>query len=231
MSFLRKGKAVHEEVEREEAFKASLYGPRRFWVNRGEEARITFLDGHLEDGLVQAVSYHEHMLKRPGTNKYIQYPCTQEIEPCPICEDGDVPSLVAVFTILDHREWKDKNNKIHKWEKKLFVCKRDTFKRLQAKAAKQGGLFGVTFDVTRIGEKAPAVGTDFDVVEKTTLEKLSQMSGIPVSDLAPFEYSTAIKYFSAAELRKMGFGKPTLGSSDTTALKNDGSIADIADEL
>ena len=231
MSFLRKGKEVHQEVEKEEAFRASMYGPRRFWVNKGEEARITFLDGDLEDGLIQSVSFYEHMIRKPGTNKFINYTCTQETEACPICADGEQASLVMVFTILDHREWKDKQQKVHKWEKKLFVCKRDTFKRLQAKATKQNGLRGVTFDVGRIGEKSAAVGTDFDVVEKTSMEALSALSGVKVEERAPFDYSQAISYIDAAGLRKLGFGGGVVGSADAKAVSAAGASVSVKDEL
>ena len=222
MSFLKVGKAVHDEVERANEAQAAKFGPGRFWLAQGGEGRATFLDGALEDGLLQTVSYYEHGIPRVGKKGFDNYVCTQEKEVCPICEEGGkggIPSLVFAFTILDHREWKDKNDKIHQMEKRLFVCKRETFARLQKKAEKLGGLVGVTFDISRIGgEKTAAVGTDFDFVSKNTMAEIHSATEIPLADLAPFNYEETIKYHTAEELRKLGFGTgPALGHADAKA--------------
>jgi hypothetical protein len=115
------------------------------------------------------------------------------------------------------------------------VCKRDTFKRLQLKAAKLGGLVGVTFDVTRIGDKSPAVGSDYDFVGKNTMAEISQGTGVKIEDLVPFNYADVIKYFPANELRKMGFGTGTqsassssVGSADTKAMAGAGEQKNVA---
>lgn len=227
MSFLKKGAAAHAEMEKADLAQAASYGAQRFWIKDGSEARITFIDGGLVNGLVDAVSFYQHGIPRVGRKGYDDYVCTQETEACPICEGGGVPSLVFAFTILDHREYEDKNGKKHQYEKRLYVCKRDTMKLLQKKAEKmtengqsKNGLVGVTFDVTRIGEKSPQVGNSYDFVACTPIEEIADGCGLKLDDVSPYDYSTDIKYFSAAELRKMGFGvsSSSVGSADTKAL-------------
>jgi len=208
MKFLKTGVEAHKEMEKADLEQEAAFGPQRFWIKEGKEKRITFLDGFLDtDGLLKGmVSFHEHMMPRTGKKGFDNYPCTQDTESCPICEEGDTPSLVFAFTIIDHTEWKDKNDKVHKFDKRLYGCKRDTFKRLQIKATKYGGLAGVTFDVTRIGDKSASVGSDYDFLSQNSIEEIAQGTGLKVEDLKPFNYEETIKYFPAAELRKMGWG-------------------------
>ena len=164
-------------------------------------------------------SFNEHMIPKVGKNGFDTYLCTQEQEECPICEDGDRPSLVMPFTIIDHRQLTDKKGVVHAMEKRLFLCKRDTFKLLQTKAAKIGGLVGVTFDVMRIGEKAPSVGSSFDYLATSTIAEIAGFLQRDPKELEPFNYEEIVKSFSASELRKMGFGSPAgVGSHDTAAL-------------
>ena len=221
MSFLKTGAAAHAELEKAESESLNQYEPYRFWLKENAEARITFVDGHLIGELLNANSYYEHMQKRVGRSGYDTYPCTQETEACPICESGGVPSLVFALTILDHREWKDKAGKVHQHERKLYICKRDTFKKLQLKAAKRGGLSGCTFDVARVGEKSASVGTEYEFVGKTPIAEVALQCGLAPEDVVPFDYAATLKYLSAAELRKIGFGVAGIGAADTAALKTE----------
>lgn len=232
MNIFKKGTAaVKEAIEKDDIERATRYQPFRFWLDKGEEKRITFLDGMVEGGLLApGVAFQEHMLKRVGGKGFDNICCTQEQEDCPVCQDGDRPSLVFAFTIVDHTEWKDKDNKIHAHQRRLFVCKGDSFKLLQAKAVKPTpmtqetepmGLQFVTFNVMRIGEKSAGVGTVFDPVAKTSLAKLAQTTGLKIEDLQPLDYEKVITYLNAAELRKIGHGSgsaPAIGTADSKAL-------------
>lgn len=231
MNFLKKGAAaVKAALEKDDAERALRFQPFRFWLEKGGETSITFLDGELEGGLLSpGVAFQEHMLKKPGGG-YENICCTQEQEDCPVCFDGDRPSLVFAFTILDHTQWKDKNGVLHEHQRRLFVCKGDSFKLLQAKAIKPKpmssdpeplGLKGVTFNVLRIGEKSPGVGTSFDPAAKVSLEQLAKATGLKPEELAPLKYEEVIKYLTADELRSIGHGKGSMkavGSADSKAL-------------
>lgn len=217
VSWLKKGKAAHEAVEQADAQTAqkqaagSVY---RFYLPKDKETRITFLDGNLdEDGLLETMTYWEHQLNLNGSWKN-WFTCTQDSEPCPICQDNHNPSLVAVFTVIDHSKWTDKNGVEHQHEKRLFVCKRETFKRLQKIATKRGGLAGCTFEVSRTGDKSAAVGSDFDYDEKRPLSEVQKALGLDDEVVTPYNYEEVITYRTADELRKLGFGSTPIGAAD-----------------
>lgn len=209
MSFLKKGKDARKEAasvdaqrkQREEENKIF-----RFFVKRGTERRITFLDGELDgDGELSMTMYYEHNLYMNGNWRNF-FVCTgNEEEPCPICEEGKMPAMVAAFTVIDHTEYTDRNGKAHKDQVVLLLAKRGTQKLLEYQAAKRGGLAGVTFDVARIDEdQSAAVGTSFDFVEKNDVAAVQKKFGAAV-----FNYEEIINYKTPDELRAMGFGKPS----------------------
>jgi|Cruoilmetagenom7_1024161.scaffolds.fasta_scaffold08548_4 hypothetical protein len=207
VGFLKKGKAARKEasaVDEQKKRRDEENKYRRFFVKRGTERRVTFLDGDLDDeGELSMVMYYEHNLFMNGNWRNF-FVCTgNEDEPCPICEEGKLPAMVAVFTIIDHTEYTDKKGDTHKDNVMLLVAKRGTQKLLEYQAAKRGGLAGVTFDVARIDEdQSAAVGTSFDYVGKNEVPKLLKKFGAEVID-----YEDVIHYRTPDELRKMGFGK------------------------
>jgi hypothetical protein len=222
MSWFQKGadaaaafqKDEHEAQQKFEAGKRAW----RFWVKEGEEARITFVDGGLtKDGFLDVISFKEHRLYRNGSwNNF--YVCTMEPEgTCPICEEGDAPSRVAALTVIDHRKIVGKKKKedgspvIYQNVPKLFIAKQDTIKLLTSMAQKRGGLQGCTFDVMRVGNRAPSVGSQFDFIDKQPATVLrgqytTMVEGKKVTLFKPLNYEEEIKYYSAVELRKLGFG-------------------------
>lgn len=227
VKFLKKGKEgeqVTKQAEAEVEQRRAAGGNTifRYWMPDGAEQRITFLDGELsEAGLLDVPRYWEHNLQINGSWKN-WFPCTKDEEPCPLC-DIKAPSLVYAFTIIDHREWEDKKDNVHKHERKLYICKGDTYKRLSKQAAKHDGLTGCTFDVGRLGDKAENVGNDFDFVEKLSLKKLAKKYGMEKSGATennkvcqPYDYDEVIVYRTADELREMGLGSGSapVGSSD-----------------
>lgn len=227
LKFMKKGTEGEKltkqaDADTERRRKESGNSVFRYWMPDGAEQQITFLDGKLsEAGLLDVPRYWEHNLLLGGSWKN-WYPCTKDEEPCPLC-DIKQPALVYALTIIDHREWEDKKDNTHEHERKLYICKGDTYKRLSKIAAKREGLAGCTFDVSRIGDKAENVGNDFDFVEKLSLKKLAKKYGMETKGKTennkvckPYNYDEVIKYRTADELREMGLGsgdKP-VGSDD-----------------
>ena len=234
MKFMHKGtegENLTKQADADQAARKAAGGNSvfRYWMPDGAEQQITFLDGELsEAGLLDVPRFWEHQLQLGGSWKN-WFPCTKDEEPCPIC-DIKQPALVYALTIIDHREWEDKKDNTHQHERKLYICKGDTYKRLSKIAAKRGGLAGCTFDVSRIGDKAEAVGNDFDFVEKLSLKKIAKKYGLETKGkaennkvAAPYDYDDVIKYHTADELREMGLGsgdKP-VGSEDVKKPKKD----------
>lgn len=232
MSWLKTGaaaaamydKAEAEQKERDSRMKQMW----RFALDKGEEARITFIDGNLgEDGLLVAPTFREHNMKINGRwgNHFV---CTSEQEgQCPICEmtffDQKAkkernywPSLVSALTIIDHRKIPSKKEpgKVYVDQKRLFVFNREVFKILQSAATKRGGLAGATFDVVRPDKpNSLRTGSSFDFVEKNPIAVLRSQFTIKGEDgklrtyFTPAKYEEEIPYLSAKDLRARGFGQ------------------------
>ena len=216
-------KKFEKEKQQREAKAEANKRMWRFWLKPEEEARVTFVDGDLdENGVLDVISFPQHQIFMNGTwnNHFI---CTAKQEPCPICESDDNPSMVAVFTIIDHRSIKSGDGtKVYKDQKRLFVAKYDTFKILQNMAGKRGGLSGITMDILRTGNKSASVGNQFDFIEKNTLDDLRKMypakdsEGKPYDLFTPAEYEKELQYLTRDQLMELGFGGgPGVGHEST----------------
>lgn len=208
LSFIKRGADAQAQLNREEQ-KAELRRKGnlgRFYLPINATSRVTFLDGNLTpDGVLDAPFFHEHNLNLNGSwrNWFI---CTQDEEPCPICEGGSSPYYAAALTVIDHSEYTDKNGVVHKDEKRLFVAKRDTIKKLQKIASKRGGLRGCTFEISRVGDKSANTGSDYEFETKLTEAQLQ--AKYPGDKGKPVDYDAYLTgiYQSASDLRKLGFG-------------------------
>lgn len=225
VTFLKKGAASVKLAETEEVLAEQRKEEQgkmwRFWLKEGEDAKVTFTDGDLDsEGFLVPPRFYEHDVMING--KMQHFVCPEKSNPeagdkCPICESGDRPNLVAVFTILDHREFKSTkdDNKVHKDRQKLLVAKPKSFEMLAKIAHKRGGLAGATFDVSRMGDKAPQIGSMYDFTEKTDIAVLQAKYTVEVKDpktntmskvcnFAPANYEEEIIFRTGDELRKMG---------------------------
>ena len=238
LGFLKKGAAAKEALQKEEA-QAELRKQEqgrlwRFRMPEGEERKITFLDGDIDDdGMLDINMFYEHTIRVNGT--WENFVCTADTDtsqPCPICEAGNTPSLVGVMTVIDHSEHKIKKGpnagKTITNQRKLFVAKQGTLKLLTKQAVKRGGLAGCTFEVSRLGDKDPAVGNQFDFVHKfESYEEIAEELGLKIEDVQPANYEEEIRYRSPEELIELGVGKALQGPG----LSNKGSSGSLKDEL
>lgn len=206
-----------QEKEQQEAQRGKLW---RFFLKDKEEGRITFIDGALgSEGHLEPPRFYEHSLQIAGKwgNYFV---CPEKTVPedghkCPLCAQGDKPSLVALFTIIDHRQYKTKAGKLMQDQKRLLVAKSVTMEMLTKIAAKRGGLAGCTFDVTRMGENSAAVGSMFDFVEKNDIAKLQATFTETIEDkgvkktislFVPADYEQEIIFRTPEEMLKAGIG-------------------------
>lgn len=256
LTWMKKGKEsaalAKQEALAQEQRKAEQGNMFRFWIKEGEDARITFVDGELNDeGHLVPPRYYEHNLYLNGKWGNI-YVCPEKTNPesgdkCPICAGGDRPSLVSLFTIIDHREFPGKEGKVYRDTPKLLVAKSQSFELLNKIAIKRGGLAGCSFDVSRMGDKAAAIGSMFDFVEKHDVKELEKEFTRKVKDdkgnetnkvetvFKPANYEQEIVYRSAAELTEMGFGKGGIGGAPQAQKQSggspDGAAKDYSQEL
>jgi hypothetical protein len=204
----------------------------RFWLKEKEDAKITFVDGAVSaDGFLVPPRYYEHNLFENGEwgNYYVCPTLTnpEQGQVCPLCESGDKPSLVALFTIIDHRQYTSKKDptKVYQNTRKLLAVKSQTMEILAKVAAKRGGLACATFDVSRVGAQNEAsVGSVFDFCEKrerALLEAMFTESKVdPKTNVTtvstifkPADYEHEITYRTGDELRAIGKGKPITGGT------------------
>lgn len=242
MKWLKTGAAaqaasVHAEQEAEakaQVAKATKAGDDgaflykyRYWMKNDSENEITFLDGDLnENGILSEVCYDEHALKI-GNDYNNFFPCTADEEPCPLCAGNAKKSFVAVFTVIDHSKWVDKEGNQRQNEKRLFVAKMDTIKYLRKQAIKRGGLTGCRFEVSRTGDKSAAVGNNFEFESKYTPLEVAAEYGV---DASPLVYEDIIQYKSASELLSLGLGISTGGIGSESAPAS-GTTPDLSNDL
>lgn len=207
------------DQERRKAEQGNMF---RFWMNKGEECRITFVDGALSpEGYLLPPRYYEHGMMLNG--KVANFVCPEKTLPesgdkCPICASGsNHASLVALFTVIDHREYKGQKG-TYKDTPKLYVAKSTTFELLNKHAQKRGGLAGTTWDVMRMGDKSPQVGNQFDFVgkeENLDLLKAKYIREVldpktnqktKTSIFVPANYEKEIVFRTGEQLAAMGLG-------------------------
>ena len=226
--WLKTGKAsaqAAKQAEAEQQKRKEEQGKMwRFFLKPGEEASVTFVDGDLSpEGFLLPPRFYEHNIYLNGTwgNLFV---CPEKSgdgsDKCPLCEDPkEHPTLVALFTIIDHRQW-TKDDKTFKDQPRLYVANSGTFEVLNKLATKLGGLAGQTLDISRTkGDKTPRVGDVFVPMKKRTIaecqdeyqrEKVDPKTNKKekVTFFVPANYETEIVYRSGDELRKLGLGKP-----------------------
>lgn len=250
VKWAKKGEAAVAAIAQDEEQKKLEAAKRqklwRFYLKSGDKAQITFVDGDVTpEGHLDALMYREHMVFHNG--KWDNFVCVADDEPCPLCESGDTPTLVAALTIIDHREVDSTKNKgtVYKDTPKLFVFKPATFKILQAMAVKRNGLANCTFEITRTGDKAAAVGDVFDFeVKHTDTKALRQKyfrevevtEGVnkgkmkKVTNFVPADYEQELPYYPALNLREMGFGSDKMNHSKPVTHKASAPVEDDFEE-
>lgn len=175
MNWFRTGESakkalVREQARREELSKQQSTGDRvfRFYLPSKTTTKLTFLDAPTHpQGFTFPFIFKEHQIKMNGSWRN-WFTCLAVVgeggirQRCPLCEDGDTPTIVSAYTVIDHSEW-EKDGKTHKDEIKLFVCKMVTHEKLEAQMAKRGTLRGAQYEVTRgSGDKSANCGDTFD---------------------------------------------------------------------
>lgn len=234
MGFIKTGGDAKKMFAEEQAKAEALAEERnKLWRFRipeedcGKDFKITFLDGHLdEEGSLAAPMWMEHTAQLAGSWKNV--PCTSHEEPCPLCESSNNASLVAGFTVIDHTPFKIKKGpkagEIVKDQRRLFIAKKTTFGILQKLAAKNGGLVGLTVEVSRTNDKSPNVGDVFMVEEKS---KLSQLAAKYGDAATPADFGHEITYYTAKQLIQLGAGKGMAGGT----IGGEGPSKDLDAEL
>lgn len=149
----------------------ATFGPRRFWLKPHSSQQVIFLDD-------DPIQFKEHQVCIDGSWQH--WATCPDDGTCPLCDIGDKPRFVGVWTVIDRAEYKDKKGQVHKDEVRLFVATPKVIAKLQRRSdklkndkGKADGLVGLVFDVTRGDEKSPSTGDDFELVGKAKPELMA----------------------------------------------------------
>ena len=211
--------AAAEQAQQQIEERAAGYVDR-FWMKPGTQTEITFLDGVLEQGpqgpqLAPPPCRHEHQLQRNGHWRNY-YSCMAETGNCPICLAGFKSAFVSYFSIIDHSQYTDRQQRRHFATKRLFACKAPTLTVLNVVATQAGGLAGRRFVVHRPDNQAANVGTIFTF--KNAYGGLNEFSQalaaegaqIQPQDLKPYDYHSVITEHTIEQLQQVA-GAPAQG--------------------
>lgn len=227
---------IGEEGEKESKKRAAAakqrrlegYGPMRFRLENDSATKIIFLD-------TPKFYYDEHTVML-GPKQFENFTCIATIDTCPACEDGNRPSWVLAGTIISTKQWKDRDDKVHQYDKMLFIAKGTAQENLLRRIkAKDGDIRMCLFEVARGSNKRePATGQDFqDLNKKVTAKSLvaaiekhnakgenevfviKPEGGKFSEHLKPYDYATLLAPKSLKEiLELMGKEKPVGSDSD-----------------
>jgi len=172
-------------------------GPRRFWLNVGKSAKVTFLDG-------AGFFVFEHNLKLDGRWGNF-FTCRKDFSECPVCDAGHKPSYVAVFTVIDHSQYEGKDGKVYKNQKKLLVLKSGVLPKVSRKRDQAGG--DLTYSLmmfSRDGQKEANTGEDVEFLKKLAKNDVLKLKPAGMSDeewLKPYDYMQLFAPKTVEELR------------------------------
>lgn len=218
--------ALQQTLHAQQEAKEAAARMRRFYLNVGEEKQVTFLDGDMDgDGLLEFLSFHEHRVQT-GPKNWDNIVCVARQEICPLCNSGDKPSFVGVFTVLNETPYTIKTGpnagKVLEARRELYVATANTLQVLQHHAAKRGGLRGWKVEIARLTDKEARVGSTFQWLSRRSPEEIAALG----ENGTPADYGHELKYMSAAEMVKAGFGKAASGPGFGQS-----SIADASDQM
>lgn len=194
------GSSQIQKMEHHEAESSVPQGPlniydrasRRFSLEKGESARVTFMDGNLtREGLIELWLYKEHFLPIPP----YRFVCVAYNEECPICRDGFRAHLMGAGTIYDHRVNATR----------IFCVAYSSLSRMAVKAKEVNGLKGWTVLMTKTGNARTRIGDVMEFEGRMTDSELMAAYGRR-GRLPTMNYAKHLGYLSAKELRKQGFG-------------------------
>jgi hypothetical protein len=204
-------------------------GNRRFFQPKNSSTRITFLDD-------PNFFCSEHNLQLNGKWGNF-FTCCVDYDDCVLCAHGYSSCPIVTCSVIDHSSYTDRNDKVHSFQKRLFVAKRLARSNLLRQLAKKKSLVNWLYEVARGGDKnEPATGSDFEAVKQVDRKKLAQFivkkwreTETMDTDTAkkrlkelftPFNYEKIFALKSSDALRKIiGVGAPTGSGADSAALE------------
>jgi len=171
----------------------------RFWLKGDDEAVVVFVD---DTGFYVKT----HILSVDGNWSNIT--CIRDFSPCPICNTGKKPTVIAYYTVIDTRTIVRRDGIKEANRKVLFPAKGSAINILADMKKKYGSLVGLAFKVKRYSDKSPNCGDFFDLVSKKRVD----LTKFGKDANKPIDYGKITTPPTEEELKAMGFGIKVVGA-------------------
>jgi hypothetical protein len=208
-----------QEAEREERNKV----PFRVFLKQSEDNRkLIYLDD-------EGFSFWEHAINVPGQG-WRHFTCLRPNPGCPMCAMGDRPYYVTLFSVVDTREYTDKNGQVHKNQKKIHALKTEAAGKFFKLREQSKGLKGKSILVSRGGPTEASSGSMF-LVERDANDRQVSYKLPETPEYQPFDYADLYAPKPIDQLRA-ALGLPVGDSSVGGSPKNDLKVShDAADPI
>lgn len=162
----------------------------RFRIKPGETATITFLDTPKP-----TFYFAEHVVKSGNHFEFVT--CVGETAACPLCAQGEVPSMALAGTIINHSDYTTKKGNVIKNRKQLIVLKGKAKRAFEKQIDKlKGNLAFAVFEADRdISPTSCATGETFEYKGRFSKEKFAKIvpEGMTLEEfVAPMDYETIL---------------------------------------
>lgn len=154
MSWYNQGKSAVEQAAKVQEEQRKNRAPFRVRVMENSTVPVVYLD---DDGF----SFQEHTVQ--NGKRWEQWTCLGAGN-CPLCQSGNKPYFVTVFSVIEMTKWTDNRGQVHQNEKKIHALKAESALTLLNKKERWGGLKGKGVLLSRKGQKDPSSGSDFELM-------------------------------------------------------------------
>jgi len=204
-SWYVKGDAPDRQKFIEEAYTPDVW---EFWLKKGETAEIVFLDD-------DRFGVYRHVMPLDG--RYEKFTCNGE--DCILCGMGKSRSYFEYYNIIDLRTYKNRDGKDVTMTRRALAAGKDLAAMLQLRRSERGGsLAGKKFKVTRMGEKSPSAGNDYQYLKDVDLSKVP-------NDIKPYDWVKVLRPLPAGQIKSILEYAPQ-SSKGGAAVRRDDFLAD-----
>ena len=228
--------------------KARENGPGRFFIPKPKPGEFNSKNiVMLSD---DPFGFWEHGFKLDGSWVGNNEVCLAGIDaPCPL-DVGKGSSLpiskyyVGLFTVLDMSEWKTKDGKVMKFQKRVLPAKDKLGGKIKLKKEQRTSLIGLEFTMTRdSGDQTPSTGDDMEFVREWKMDELlakckehfvsqgAKQEFVDRFNLEPFDFSRLIRPRSRKEMANILESIKRGGSGSGESDSGGGSGAEADEEV